>query len=221
MRSMQIKTAAACDVEPVVNAIALAFSADPVAHWFFPEPHHYKKYFPGFVKAFAGAAFKHGSGDCIEDFSGAALWLPPGVHPDEKALFTLLQEAIPERNQAGVFTLLERMDRNHPAEPHWYLPMIGVEPTKQGNGYGTALLMRGLERCDSEDKPAYLESSSPKNIPLYERHGFESCGVIQVGSSPPLLPMLRRPRRFEHRNESGEPLHQRIDHRLGGDPIAR
>src|SRR5262245_895611 len=211
MRSVQIKTAMGCDVEPVVYAISLAFSADPVANWFFPEPQRYAKFFPGFVKAFAGAAFEHGSGDCVEDFSGAALWLPPGVHPDEKALLTLLHEAIPERDQADVFALLERMDQNHPTEPHWYLPMIGVEPGKQGNGYGTALLKRGLGRCDDEDKLAYLESSSPKNIPLYERHGFESVGVIQVGSSPPLFPMLRRPRRSEPRGRSSLSLSQSIN----------
>ena len=28
---------------------------------------------------------------------------------------------------------------------------------------------------------AYLESSNPRNIPLYERHGFEALGEIQVG----------------------------------------
>ena len=46
------------DVDPAVNPIALPFSADPVAHWFFPEPQQYAKYFPGFVKAFVGAALR-------------------------------------------------------------------------------------------------------------------------------------------------------------------
>ena len=101
MRSVQIKAAVALEVDQVVNAIVLAFSADPVAKWFFPDPVRYLKYFPSFVKAFAGAAFEHGSGDCVKDFSGAALWLPPGVHPDENALFTLLQDAISERDQAA------------------------------------------------------------------------------------------------------------------------
>lgn len=73
--------------------------------------------------------------------------------------------------------------------------MIGVDPAKQGNGYGSALLKHAVERCDGEGKPAYLESSSPRSIPLYQRHGFELLGTIQVGSSPPLFPMLREPRR--------------------------
>ena len=42
--------------------------------------------------------------------------------------------------------------------------------------------------------PAYLESSNPRNMSFYRRHGFEPLGAIQVGSSPTLVPMLRRPR---------------------------
>ncbi len=51
-----------------------------------------------------------------------------------------------------------------------------------------------LVPSDRDRKPAYLESSNPKNIPLYERHGFELLGTIQVGNSPPIFPMLRKPR---------------------------
>jgi hypothetical protein len=43
--------------------------------------------------------------------------------------------------------------------------------------------------------PAYLESTNPRNIPLYRRHGFEPTGAIRSGSSPTLVPMLHRPRR--------------------------
>jgi ribosomal protein S18 acetylase RimI-like enzyme len=49
-----------------------------------------------------------------------------------------------------IFAFMEQMDRSHPSEPHWYLPMIGVDPGKQGNGYGSALLKHALERCDGE-----------------------------------------------------------------------
>jgi hypothetical protein len=42
---------------------------------------------------------------------------------------------------------------------------------------------------------AYLESSNLRNVPLYERHGFKVLGTIQAGGSPPITPMLRKPRR--------------------------
>jgi hypothetical protein len=41
---------------------------------------------------------------------------------------------------------------------------------------------------------AYLESSNPRNIPLYQRHGFEAMGEIQVGAAPVVTPMIREPR---------------------------
>ncbi|MGH6833122.1 MAG: GNAT family N-acetyltransferase, partial [Methyloceanibacter sp.] len=81
-----------------------------------------------------------------------------------------------------------------PKEPHWYLPLIGTDPAKQGNGYGSALLRHALAICDREKMPAYLEATSARNVPLYQRHGFEALGTIQVGSSPPITPMLRKPR---------------------------
>ncbi len=88
----------------------------------------------------------------------------------------------------------EKMEQWHPKEPHWYLPLIGVEPNAQGNGLGGALMRHALARCDQEGALAYLESSNPRNISLYERHGFEVMGEIQLGAGPLVTPMLRRPR---------------------------
>ena len=86
------------------------------------------------------------------------------------------------------------MAKYHPHEPHWYLPLIGVDPAHQGKGHGDALMSYALDRCDRERVPAYLESTNPRNISLYRRHGFEPLGTIQAGSSPTLVPMVRRPR---------------------------
>jgi ribosomal protein S18 acetylase RimI-like enzyme len=74
------------------------------------------------------------------------------------------------------------------------LPLIGVDPAHQGKGLGDALMLHALEQCDRDKLPAYLESTSPRNISLYRRQGFEPLGAIQVGSSPTLVPMLRRSR---------------------------
>ena len=103
----------------------------------------------------------------------------------------------PEVDRAvGVICLAfsERMGGYHAAEPHWYLPMIGVDPAHQGRGYGSALLRHASLQCDKDHMPAYLESSNPANVPLYEQHGFVVLGTIQVGSSPPICPMLRAAR---------------------------
>jgi ribosomal protein S18 acetylase RimI-like enzyme len=189
-----IQTATASDEAPSIAVVVLAFSADPAARWTWPDPQQYLRHSPSFVQAFGGQAFAHRSAYFVDGYAGAALWLPPDVHPDEDVLITLVQRTVSEPMQKDVFAVFEQMGRFHPGEPHWYLPLIGVDPSHQGKGYGSALLQHALPSCDRDHTLAYLESTNPKNIPLYERHGFELLGTIQVGTSPPLFPMLRKPR---------------------------
>ena len=185
---------ASSEAEQAVAVIVLAFSADPAARWSFAEPHQYLTHFTALVRAFGGRAFDHGSGDHLCGFGGAALWLPPGVHPDEEVLTALLKGSMEPARYAEAVAVFEQMARHHPREPHWYLPLIGVDPSQQRKGHGSALLQHGLLRCDRDHVPAYLESTNPVNVPLYERHGFEVVATIQVGSSPPIFPMLRSAR---------------------------
>jgi len=189
-----IKSAKGCDQEQAVAVIMLAFATDPMARWIYPDPHQYLRHFPDVIRLFAGNAFEHGTGYMVDDFSGAALWLPPNVHPREPETTKLLQQTVPKENQKDVFAVLEAMGSHHPSEPHWYLPMIGVDPMQQGKGYGSVLIQHSLVACDRENKRAYLETSNPRNVPLYERYGFELLETIQVGPSPPVFLMLRQPR---------------------------
>ena len=190
-----IKTATASDEASAVAVVVLAFTADPAARWTWPDPDQYLKHFPRAVKAFGGKAFDHDSAYYVGGYSGAALWLPPGISPDEEVLIALLQSTGSAQFQKDGVAVVEQMGRYHPQEPHWYLPFIGVDPSHQGKGHGSALMQHALIPCDRDHTLAYLESSNPKNIPLYERHGFELLGTIQVGTSPPIFPMLRKPRR--------------------------
>jgi ribosomal protein S18 acetylase RimI-like enzyme len=192
--SIIIKTATASNEASVIDVVVRAFSTDPVARWAWPDPQQYLVHFPSFVKAFGGRAFTHGSAYYVEGYAGAALLLPPDVHPDQDALVTIMQRSMPEHMQKNASAVFEQMGRYHPGEPHWYLPLIGVDPSQQGKGFGSALMQHALVQCDRDNKLAYLESTNPKNIPLYERHGFELLGTIQVGTSPPLFPMLRKPK---------------------------
>jgi ribosomal protein S18 acetylase RimI-like enzyme len=189
-----ITTATASDAEHAIAVLTLAFSSDPPCRWAWPDPQQYLASFPGFVRALGGRAFEQGTAYCLHGYTGAALWLPPGVQPDEEAVIALFQRTMAEAAREHIFVVFEQMGSYHPAEPHWYLPLIGVDPAHQGRGYGSALLRHALTVCDRDGTPAYLESTSPESIPLYERHGFEVLGTIQVGASPPIFPMLRRPR---------------------------
>jgi GNAT superfamily N-acetyltransferase len=188
---IEASTTPAADSERAVAVIVLAFSTDPIARWVYPDSREYLTHFPASVRAFGGRAFAHGTGHHLSGFLGAALWLPPDVLPDEEALESAMTRSVPEARRGEVFGLFERMGTYHPAAPHWYLPLIGVDPAHQRKGYGSVLLEHALARCDREHLAAYLESSNPANLPLYQRHGFGLLDTFTVGSSPPIFPMLR------------------------------
>lgn len=189
-----IKTASFRDVEPVINTMVLAFNADPVARWLYPDPRQYLQIFPNFVKAFGGQAFTQKTAYYIDGYAGAALWLPPQIDPDSEMVMTLLQHTVSNSQQTDVFAVLAQMGTYHPSEPHWYLSVLGVEPLHQKKGYGGALLQPITMLCDRTDTIAYLECSNPTNVSFYEHHGFEVLGEIQVGQSPLITPMIRYPR---------------------------
>jgi ribosomal protein S18 acetylase RimI-like enzyme len=189
-----VKVLSSSDSKRAIDAIVLAFAADPATRWTWPDAQQYLQAMPRMAQAFGGRAFEHGCAHAVADFSAAALWLPPGVGPDEEALGELLQNTVSPARLEEVSAVLEQMAKFHPSGPHWYLPLIGVDPARQGQGLGSALLNHALQRCDRDLLPAYLESSNSKNIPLYKRHGFEVMGAIQAGSSPTITPMLREPR---------------------------
>jgi ribosomal protein S18 acetylase RimI-like enzyme len=190
-----IKTAAsALDEASIIEVLVRANWEDPAARWVWPDSQQFLTHFPSFVRAFGGKAFTHGSAYYVDGYVGAALWLPPDVHPDENALIALLQQTVSGQIQKDFFPVLEQMGSYHPIEPHWYLPLMGVDPSQQGKGFGSALLQHTLMQFDRDNKLAYLESSNPRNIPLYKRHGFELLGTIQIGTSPSIAPMLRRPK---------------------------
>jgi ribosomal protein S18 acetylase RimI-like enzyme len=189
-----IKTATASDEAYLIDVVVRAFAADPAARWSWPDSQQYFTHFPSFVRAVAGKAFTHGSAYYVDGYAAAALWLPPNVHPDEDKLTSLAQRSVAEKIQKDFLSVFEQMDHYHPSEPHWFLPFMGVDPSQQGKGFGSALLQHTLIQCDRETKLAYLESSNPRNIPLYKRHGFELLGTIQIGTSPSIAPMLRRPK---------------------------
>jgi GNAT superfamily N-acetyltransferase len=176
-----------------IASLTLAFVADPVMRWAWPDPYRYATYWPKFAEAFGGRAFDHDTAHGLEDCLAVALWLPPGVGPDEATAMELMGESMEAQTFDDVNGVFEQMGELHPSADHWYLPLIGVDPVAQGRGLGSALLGHALATCDRDGLPAYLEATAPRNRDLYERHGFKVVGVIQAGSSPPLWAMLREP----------------------------
>jgi GNAT superfamily N-acetyltransferase len=115
-----------------------------------------------------------------DDLAGVAMWHPPGYHGADFVESIRLLPSVSRlaggfgrlREISRAISALEERRRRHASMPHYYLSALGVEPDRQGEGIGTALMRPVLERADREQRPCYLETATARNVLLYERAGF-------------------------------------------------
>jgi len=179
--------------EDVKSVLKLGFSTDPLVRWVFPDANSYLKSFDLWMEEFSKISFSNNIVFADDNFYGASLWHSPGAKFDETSLAPTF-DSIPKDRLENVIQFFEEFSKYHP-EDAWYLAFIGVDPSKQGMGVGSFILKEALKMIDEKGEKAYLESSNPRNMSLYERHGFESIGRVQIGDSPPAHPMIREARK--------------------------
>jgi GNAT superfamily N-acetyltransferase len=171
-----------------VQVLVRAFAEDPLARWMLPEGIATDRVFGPVVEESAG----HGELSVSADGAAVAVWLPRGAEPPPVPDLTPLPAELDRLR-----TFLTVSEQRHPTgRAHLYLVFLGVLPQAQGRGHGGALLRDRLARADAAGLPAYLEASSPRNLPLYERHGFRPDGdPISLPDGPQVWPMWREPHR--------------------------
>ena len=172
-----------------LDTLALAFAADPLIRWFYPEAGQYLTHFGEFAQAFAGTAFGENTAWRLDGFSAVALWLPPD-DPGDDAWMAKLDASVPSEKMAD-FRMAVTDETDDPTTRYWYLALVGVDPARQRQGLGTELMGRCLEVIDKDHLPARLDSANPRDIPFYERHGFKVTGESQAGRCPPICSMMR------------------------------
>ena len=184
------------DISVAGRTLANGFFDDPVFVWTFPDEERRRRNLTGLLEVFARPYVRHGESYLTDDASGAALWLPPGkelVAAEEEPEFVQQLEATAAEDAGRLFELMEIFDQHHPDGTYRVLQLLAVEPRSQSRGIGSALIAPGLARSDQEQVPTYLEATSERSIPFYERHGFEVIGEIEVPDGPTLFAMWRVP----------------------------
>jgi ribosomal protein S18 acetylase RimI-like enzyme len=197
-----LRSAGKADLVEVSAVLSRAFMDDPAMAWMMPDDTERERRLPLFFQAVV--RHEHLPRRMVDTnvrdgvVRGAALWKAPGRWRTSwlRGLVSMpsyVRAFGPYLQNAG--QIQELMANHHPAEPHWYLAVIGTDPMAQGSGVGTELMNSRLETCDRDHTPAYLESSKESNVPYYERFGFVVTGEIPFPSGgPKLWPMWRKPR---------------------------
>ncbi|UCH20216.1 MAG: GNAT family N-acetyltransferase [Deltaproteobacteria bacterium] len=67
-----------------------------------------------------------------------------------------------------------------PTEPHWHLGPVGVLPTHQGSGIGTALLHRFCQEVDACKAAAYLETDQLLSVRFYKKFDFKVVDEVDI-----------------------------------------
>lgn len=145
------------------------------------DPAQRHKYVPRLLHFVVRYCQMYGAAETTLEGLGVAGWLPPGeVNYHYSILFRTSWLLIPLqsglRNYARMLTnddFAHLLRQRACPGPHWYLWVLGVEPSRQGQGIGGRLLAAGLERVDAQGMPCYLDIHNPRNIPFYQQYGFE------------------------------------------------
>ena len=113
----EVKSAVANIQASTISTIVLGFAADPMARWVWPDSSEYLGIMPHFVRAFGGRAFEHGTAYITEGARAAALWLPPGVEPDEAAMGAVVAQALRPEIADDMGLVLQGMFAMNPDSP--------------------------------------------------------------------------------------------------------
>jgi ribosomal protein S18 acetylase RimI-like enzyme len=124
-----------------------------------------------------------------------AMWIPPD--PDDqygevmKRIDPEVTSVMGER-KARYDRFWGWIDDHRPAEPHWYLEHIAVERERRGLGIGRTLIDHGLVRAEADGVVAWLVTSKPGNVALYERFGFAVLAAEDAPDDGPHLWFMGR-----------------------------
>jgi ribosomal protein S18 acetylase RimI-like enzyme len=189
------------DIPGMAAVLSRAFDRDPFYSFLAgDEPERHARMLEGWYGILRFASADLAATYTTHDLAGVALWLPPGYGgPSVIASLRMLPSVARLagwrrlRTVSGAMEHLERRRRRHVPTPHYYLSALGVEPRRQGEGIGTALLRPVLELADRAGVPAYLETAVARNVLLYERLGFEVVEELVLPRTDVHGWLMRRP----------------------------
>ncbi|MEU6413248.1 GNAT family N-acetyltransferase [Microbispora sp. NPDC046933] len=128
-----------------------------------------------------------------EEGLAVAVWATPDQDPSPAfaEIGPLIGDLAGDR--ASAFEAAEQAVAPYrPQEPAWFLNTVAVAPQTQGRGLGSAVLAPGIEAAARAGYPAFLETSSERNVAFYERLGFIVTAEVQLPDEGPRTWCMRR-----------------------------
>lgn len=198
MRSA-IRDIAADECARAGTLLCEAFREDPFTRYTFGEGKGYDRVMPGLFASMARWCRLCGHAWCTADLEGVALLRSPGHY--RRGVWGMLRAGMLSSalklgwREWSRLASLRIVDGRHKAimgrRPHWYLETLGVAPEHQGRGLGSALLTHVFLHSEADGVPCYLETSTERNVRMYEAKGFVLRDSAEVSDSLTLYIMVR------------------------------
>jgi ribosomal protein S18 acetylase RimI-like enzyme len=192
-QTARVRPATSADLPALAALSARAFSGQAMTDWLVGPGEAGRARVERMTRLELERALPHGQVFTTTALEGLAIWHPPGAR--ESGWRRWLTELRLARiiglagKTWGQLKALQRIEASHPAAPHYYLRLLAVEPACQGRGAGTALMAPGIDACDAQGIPAYLETDTPDNVRYYERRGFRVLSQIDIPGASAALRM--------------------------------
>jgi GNAT superfamily N-acetyltransferase len=193
-----VRRATTADRVQLARILSAAFADDPVFTFLFPPAMSRREARLEQLFRLEAARSQRRGGTWVAEGAGASVWFPPGQW--KPTTWEDVRDAprwmrLFGRQMGRAQKVRSHMEAHHRLLPdHWYLLYIGIEPGRQGQGLGSALLRPVLKECDRTGAPAYLEASCERNRSLYARHGFVERDPLPLPEGgPTMFSMWREP----------------------------
>lgn len=191
---MTVRLATGADADALDHVLADAFAEDPISAYLLPEERRRRERLRlGMGHVLRSLYLPNRGAWTIADRDGVAMWAKPGdATPSALRQLRDLPTFVRAfgRHVPRAMRAFDTAESSRPPEDHWYLELLAVRPDRQGRGVGSALLAATLAQVDAAGLPAFLVTSNPRNVPLYERFGFAIGDEYDIGPVH-VWPMLR------------------------------
>ncbi|MBM9432890.1 GNAT family N-acetyltransferase [Flaviflexus equikiangi] len=173
-----VRYADAADLAGAAQLLAVAFRDYPWTRYVVPEE-DYDERLRGLYAHYLGHAHRHGFVAAADD--GAVAVLAPRA-PEPAAVDEII---------ALHGDRVDRLGGGMVCDDAWTIEAIGVHPSSRGHGRGSELLAFALDGMARRGAgKVVVDTSDPRNVRLYERHGFRIVAERTTPSGPPVWTML-------------------------------
>lgn len=188
-------------VRDAAEMFARAFFEDPFIGVLYPNAERRLHNFAKTTTCLLHYALHYGEVHVVSpQLEGAAVWLPPShIAPSAVDMIRFRLVLFPFyagfqgfRRILSYITHGENMRIQCVHGPHWYLQLVGVDPSHHGEGCAAVLLRRMFSRLDRLGMPCCLDTETERNVAIYEHFGFRIANASTVpGTDCPYWLMVR------------------------------